>query len=136
MTITVPTSNKREVVDITDKITREAGNATGLIHIFSMHSTTAITTANMDPGTDQDLLDVLQVMMPQLQWRHPHNPQHTPDHLLASIVGPSLSVAVKGGQLQLGRWQRIVLLDFDGGQERHIEVTVMASASPDPTFVL
>lgn len=136
MTITVPTTKKREVVDLTDKISREVAGLTGLVHIFSLHSTTAITTANLDPGTDQDLLAALDFMMPKLNWQHPHDPEHTPDHLLASIVGPGLTVPVKGGRLLLGRWQHVVLLDFDGGKERHIEVTVMASTSPDPNFVL
>jgi len=127
MTITIPTSEKRQVVDITDKIAREVADKSGHVHIFSSHSTTAITTANMDPGTDQDLLDALTALIPPLQWRHQHEPTHAPDHLLASIVGPSLVVPVKSGQLQLGTWQRIVLVDFNGPQERHIEVSLIGS---------
>lgn len=136
MTITFPSTKKHEVIDITDKITREVANVTGIVNIFAMHSTTAITTANLDPGTDQDLLEALETMVPQLQWRHQHDPQHTPDHLLASIIGPGLSVPVKGGRLQLGTWQRIVLIDFDGPRERQVEVTVTTSQAPDPNFVL
>jgi secondary thiamine-phosphate synthase enzyme len=136
MTITVPTSSKREVIDITDKIAREIAGLTGVVTIFSLHSTTAVTTANLDPGTDQDLLAALDAMLPHLPWQHAHNPAHAPDHLLASIVGPSLSVPVRSGQLQLGRWQRVVLVELNGPQERRIEIAIMASNSPDPNFVL
>jgi secondary thiamine-phosphate synthase enzyme len=136
MIITFPTANKREVIDITDKIAREVANITGQVNIFAMHSTTAITTANLDPGTDQDLLDLFQILTPQIQWRHPHDPQHAPDHLFASIIGPGLLVPVKSGRLQLGTWQRIVLIEFDGPHERQVEVSVIAGQNADPNFVL
>jgi len=138
MTITIPTSEKRQVVDITDKVAREVVDKTGHVSIFVKHSTTAITTANMDPGTDLDLLDALTSLIPPaLQWRHEHEPAHAPDHLLASIVGPGLVVPVKAGQLQLGTWQRIVLIDFDGPQERHIEVGLIGSSDEEvPSLVL
>lgn len=136
MTITFPSTKKHEVIDITDKITREVANITGMVNIFTMHSTTAITTANLDPGTDQDLLQFLETIVPHLQWRHPHDPEHTPDHLLASVVGPGLSVPVKSGRLQLGTWQRIVLIDFDGPRERQVELTITSSQASDPNFVL
>jgi len=137
MTITIPTSEKRQVIDITDKVAREVVDKTGHVSIFATHSTTAITTANMDPGTDQDLLDALTSLIPPLQWRHAHNPGHAADHLLASIVGASIVVPVKSGQLQLGTWQRIVLVDFNGPQERHVEVGLIGASDGEvPTLVL
>lgn len=137
MTITIPTSDKRQVIDITDKVAREVVDKTGYVSIFATHSTTAITTANLDPGTDEDLIDALTSLLPPLQWRHQHDPGHAPDHLLASIVGPGLVVPVKAGQLQLGTWQRIVLIDFNGPQERHIEVGMIGSAESEvPSLAL
>ena len=94
MIITIPTQNRRQVVDLNDVLTEQARGKEGLLCLFVLHSTASITTANLDPGTDLDLLDALAGMTPQLQWRHEHNPAHAPDHLLASIVGPSLVVPV------------------------------------------
>ncbi len=136
MTITVPTSEKRQVVDITDKITREVADQNGLVTIFASHSTVGITTANLDPGTDLDLLDALETLLPQRQWRHQHNPEHTRDHLLASIIGPSLTVPVRGGRLMLGTWQRIVLVELNGPQARNVEVTVIGSGRSDSSLML
>jgi secondary thiamine-phosphate synthase enzyme len=136
MTITVATTEKRQVIDITDKISREAIDFTGYVHLFVMHTTAALTTADLDPGTDQDLLDAVAGMLPQLQWRHPHDPAHAPDHILASIIGPSLTVPVKNGQLMLGTWQRIVLVEFNGAQERQVEVGLIAGQNADPNLML
>lgn len=123
MIITITTKERRQVIDLTDALTEQIrGKTNGHVCVFALHSTVGITTANLDPGTDLDLLDGLAGMLPQLQWRHPHNPAHAPDHLLASIVGPSLVVPVKDGSLLLGEWQHVVLVDFSGPRECAIDI--------------
>ena len=136
MIITIPSTEKRQIVDITDKIARETTDFSGLVSIFVQHSTAAITTADLDPGTDLDLLDALEGLLPNRQWRHPHNPEHAPDHLLSSILGPGLVVPVANGRLQLGTWQRIVLVELNGPQERTIDVTLIGSTHVDASMVL
>ena len=135
MILTIPTNQKREVIDLTDILAEQVRGQSGHIHIFVQHTTAAITTADLEPGTDMDLLDALAGMIPQLQWRHPHNPAHAPDHLLASIIGPSLVVAVKEGSLQLNSWQRIVLLEFNGPQQRAVEFGFIGT-QPAPPVIL
>ncbi len=119
-TMQITTTKQREVLDITDVVTKSLPKDNGVMTVFVAHTTTAVTTADLDPGTDLDLLDALYGMLPQLQWRHPHNPAHAPAHLLASIVGPSLSIPYRDGKLLLGTWQCIVLLEFDGPKERSL----------------
>jgi secondary thiamine-phosphate synthase enzyme len=136
MNITIATTKPREVVDITDKVTREVIDFTGMVSVFVLHTTAAITTADLDPGTDLDLLDGLAGMLPQQQWRHPHNPEHAPAHILSSIVGPGIVVPVNNGQLVLGTWQRIVLIELDGPKERQVAVTLIGSQSADPNLML
>ena len=121
--ISVQTTQKREVIDITDKISSLLGDSAALSHIFVMHTTAAITTMDLDPGTDLDFLEALDGLLPDINWRHPHDPAHTPDHLLASLIGPDVSVPSEDGQLLLGTWQRIVLVEFDGPRERTITVS-------------
>jgi len=116
----IATNRKREVIDITDRI--EVPNGEGALTIFVRHTTAAITTADLDPGTDLDFLDFLQAITPQVQWRHPHDPAHAPDHMLASLIGPSVSVPYKDGKLLLGTWQRIILVELDGPRECEIVI--------------
>jgi len=124
MNIKVNSNKKRQVIDITDVVQRQLPSQSGLVNIFVKHTTAAITAADLDPGTDLDLLDFLNSLVPDINWRHPHNPQHAPDHLLASIVGPAITLPVSGGRLQLGTWQRIILVELDGPRERDIEISI------------
>jgi secondary thiamine-phosphate synthase enzyme len=127
MKLRISTGNKREVIDITNQIQRQLSDQTGIVNIFIKHTTAAITTADLDPGTDQDFLDFLDSLVPDIKWRHPHDPAHAPDHLLSSIIGPEVSVPIENGKLQLGTWQRVILVEFDGPREREIALTLLKS---------
>lgn len=118
------TSGKRSLLDITDEVSRHLPIKDGLVNLFVQHTTAAITTADLDPGgTDQDYLDAFERIVPRLDYRHPHDPSHMPDHILSSLIGPQLTVPVKDGRLQLGTWQRIVLVECDGPRERSVVLT-------------
>jgi secondary thiamine-phosphate synthase enzyme len=120
-TFTVTTRKKDQVMDITDTVEgylREEKNTEGLCSLFVAHTTCAITTADLDPGTDLDLLDALRQLLPKLSYRHPHDPSHTPDHILSSLLGPSLTVPYAQRRLLLGTWQRIILVELDGPRQR------------------
>ena len=136
MNIVIPSTAKRQVIDITDKVTREVVDFTGLVSVFVQHTTAAITTADLDPGTDLDLLDALEGLLPNRQWRHEHNPQHAPDHLLSSIIGPGVVVPVNKGVLQLGMWQRIVLVELNGPQERTVDISLIGNQHTDASLML
>jgi secondary thiamine-phosphate synthase enzyme len=123
MNITISTQTKRQVIDITDQIADCLHKQNGLVSVFVLHTTAAITTADLDPGTDKDFLDFLQSLIPDINWRHPHDPTHAPDHLLSSIIGPGVCIPVNQGKLQLGTWQRIILVELDGPRERNVELT-------------
>ncbi len=125
-TFKVSTRKKDQIVDITDTVERylqEEKNVDGLCSLFVAHTTCAITCSDLDPGTDLDLLDALRHLLPQLSYRHPHDPEHTPDHLLASIIGPSLVIPFARRQLQLGIWQRIILVELDGPRQRTMHMS-------------
>lgn len=126
--LTIQTHQKKQVIDITDKIQEVLDREkTGhnLISIFILHTTAAITTADLDAGTDLDFLDAVTKMLPNLQFRHPHDPSHAPDHILSSLIGPSLTIPVENNTVQLGMWQRIVLVEFDGPRERSLVMTAL-----------
>ena len=73
--LTIPTHRKRQILDITEQLEKHLPNATGICCVNILHTTAALTTADLDPGTDLDMLDAFEAMMPKLHYRHPHNPE-------------------------------------------------------------
>lgn len=126
--LTIKTRTKREIVDITEAVERALGGKSGVCQLTVLHTTAALTTADLDPGTDLDMLDAFEAMVPKLRYRHPHNPEHVPDHILSALIGASVALPVEKGKLLLGTWQRVVLVELDGPRERQIVLAVMAEA--------
>jgi secondary thiamine-phosphate synthase enzyme len=126
--ITVKTHKRREILDITDNVEsllhKNHSQAAGMVNLVVLHTTAALTTADLDPGTDLDMLDAFEAMIPKLRYRHPHNPAHVPDHILSSLIGTSIALPFEHGQILLGTWQRIVLVELDGPRQRELVVTV------------
>ncbi|MEK7059316.1 MAG: secondary thiamine-phosphate synthase enzyme YjbQ [Patescibacteria group bacterium] len=121
--LTVTTDQAKQVIDITEQVQQLVDKDASACVVYVAHTTCAITTADLDPGTDLDLLDAVWEMIPNLQYRHPHNPAHVPAHLATSIIGTSATIPVENGQLILGTWQRVILIDLDGPQQRNLVVT-------------
>lgn len=126
----VKTRKKREIVDITDDLEealqRAHSGSSGICHLSLLHTTAALTTADLDPGTDLDMLDAFEHMVPKLHYRHPHNPAHVPDHILSAVIGTSIALPVESGKVLLGTWQRVVLVELDGPREREIVLALAA----------
>jgi secondary thiamine-phosphate synthase enzyme len=127
-TLTISTKKNDQVIDLTGAIEQylqDETNAEGLCSIFVAHTTCALTTADLDPGTDRDLLDALRQLLPQIPYRHPHDPSHTPDHILSSIIGPSLLIPYQNRRLLLGTWQRVILVELNGPRQRTIHISIL-----------
>lgn len=126
--INIKTTKPKQVVDITDQVNNLIKDIEqGICHLFITHTTAALTTADLDPGTDLDMLDAFDKLIPKLNYRHPHNPSHVSDHILATLIGASVTVPIKNSELILGQWQRVVLFEFSGPREREIVVNVVDS---------
>jgi secondary thiamine-phosphate synthase enzyme len=123
--LSIKTHKKREVLDITDLIEQHLGkNSFGVCHLLVLHTTAALTTADLDPGTDLDMLDAFEGMIPKLRYRHPHNPAHVPDHILSALIGTSVTLPFENKKLVLGTWQRVVLVELDGPRERELAISI------------
>lgn len=125
MKISIKTKKKDEIVDITDKVQgliKDKKDGTIILNV--LHTTCGLTTADLDPGTDEDLLEALRKMLPKINYRHPHDPSHTEDHILSSIIGTTLSINFENGELTLGTWQRIVVVELNGPKEREVSYTI------------
>lgn len=125
---TVTTQRKREILDITEQIEELLPDASGVCCLNVLHTTAALTTADLDPGTDLDMLDAFEAMMPKLRYRHPHDPGHVPDHILSSLIGTGVTLPAQSGSLILGTWQRVILVELDGPRERELSLQFLRAA--------
>lgn len=113
--LTVDTSGRR-LVDLTGEVRRFcAGAPDGLVHVFAPHATAGLALIETGAGSEQDLLDALERLLPRDdRYQHAHgSPGHGADHLLPAIVAPFLVLPLIGGAPALGTWQRVVLVDLN-----------------------
>jgi len=118
-------SQKDQVIDLTETVEdllRKETKADGLCSLFVAHTTCALTTADLDPGTDLDLLDALRQFLPRLSYRHPHNPAHTPDHILSSLLALA-GHSLRAPSAPAGTWQRVILVELDGPRQRQLHLS-------------
>ncbi len=126
----ISTANRKQVVDLTDRIEamiRRAKMQKGLCSLFVTHTTAALTTGEIGEGTEEDFLQVVEQMIPRIHFQHAHNPAHAWSHMASSILGPSLTIPVSGGKLVLGTWQSVMLVELDGPRDRDVHVTLIPS---------
>lgn len=112
--LTITTGATAAAVDITSEASAfVAGRGDGLLTVFVPHATAGVAVFETGAGSDDDLLEHLEVLFPRDdRWRHSHgSPGHGADHVMPAIVAPSISIPVLDGVLALGTWQSIVLVD-------------------------
>ena len=113
--ISIDTGRDRGVFDLTAAAARfVAGRGDGLLSVFAPHATAGIAIIETGAGSDADLMDRLDELVPRddALYRHRHgSPGHGQDHVLPGLVAPSITVPVLGGELALGTWQSVVLVD-------------------------
>lgn len=103
-----------QVADLTAEIAGWVGDrGDGLCHVFAPHATAGVALMELGSGSEEDLATLLARLMPRDgRYVHRHGSEgHGADHLLPVLVSPSLVLAVLGGRLTLGTWQRVVLVD-------------------------
>ncbi|WP_210419880.1 secondary thiamine-phosphate synthase enzyme YjbQ [Mycobacterium helveticum] len=114
-------TSRRRTVDLTDAVRRFCFSCgDGLCNVFVPHATAGVAIIETGAGSDDDLVDTLERLLPRDdRYRHSHgSPGHGADHVLPAIVAPSVTVPVTGGELQLGTWQSIVLVDLNRDNPR------------------
>ncbi len=127
--ITISTEKPQQIVDITEQlkeIVKKSGIKEGICCVYTPHATCAVMiNENWDPNIMLDILDSLESIIPAGKWRHDKVDNNGAAHIKSSIIGPSEIVPIKESKLLLGRWQNIMLADFDGPKEREILVNIM-----------
>jgi secondary thiamine-phosphate synthase enzyme len=119
MTFAVRTGTQPVVHNITGQCEQFAGDASGggdgLLHIFVPHATAGVAILELGALSDQDLLAALEDMLPaDDRWLHRHGSRgHGRSHVMPALIPPYATVPVTGGQLALGTWQSIALVDLN-----------------------
>jgi secondary thiamine-phosphate synthase enzyme len=125
-TASVRTSSRCELVDVTERVaalTEELGVRDGAVLVSSPHTTAGITVnEGYDPDVAGDLLRRLERLAPHGEPDDRHDEGNSDSHLKTAFVGTAQLVPVEGGQLVLGRWQRIFFCEFDGPRSRTLRV--------------
>ena len=107
---------RRRIVDLTDAVRAFcSAHQDGLCNVFVPHATAGVAIIETGAGSDDDLLDTLERLLPRDdRYRHAHgSPGHGADHVLPALVSPSVTVPVQGGKPLLGTWQSVVLVDLN-----------------------
>ena len=126
--IPVETGQRYELVSITDevgRVVRDSGVEQGLCVISSTHTTAAVTiNEDYDRDVPRDLAAACRAFLDVLDVRFEHAEGNSDSHLLTSLFGQSQTLLVRGGALDLGRWQGVFLAEFDGPRRRTVRVAV------------
>jgi len=124
----VRSNQREELVEFTDQVQqklKESGASEGLVALYVQHTTAGLTVnENADPDVPRDLLHALRTLIPQHGMDFRHGEENSDAHIKASLVGSSITIPFKDGELLLGRWQGIFLCEFDGGRERKVIMLV------------
>jgi len=122
-TFDVRTGRTPAIADITGQcgqFARQAsGGGDGLLHVFVPHATAGLALLELGSGSDADLLAVLAELLPaDDRWRHAHGSRgHGRSHVLPAFLRPDATVPVMAGQMALGTWQSIALVDLNVDNE-------------------
>ncbi len=128
MRFSIQTESRTQMMDITSQVqelVNQSGIMDGLVHVFSMHTTGAVTVnENADPAVPVDILSCINKVIP-FDDNFKHMEGNSAAHIKVSLFGPSETIALENGHLVLGTWQSIFFCEFDGPRTRKINVTVI-----------
>lgn len=125
--IKITTKKKYEIVDITQEIEKLIKSIEeGIAIIYTPHATGGIiVNENYDPNIGLDIMEFLDKIISEGKWRHDAIDNNGAAHIKAAIIGPSETIPIKDGKLQLGTWQNICFCEFDGPKQRNITVKII-----------
>jgi len=118
------THKKEEMVNITKEVQDMISIDTGICYIFLRHATAGVFINENEEGLKEDFLNMFGGLINDRDWKHNKIDNNASAHMKASLVGQSVFVPVKDRKLQLGRWQSIFLIEFDGPRQRELIIEV------------
>jgi secondary thiamine-phosphate synthase enzyme len=124
--LSIKTTKRTQAINITSQVARVVRDEkTGVIHVYTPHTTCGLTiNEEADPNVIRDIMEALERMVPA---NHPyaHMEGNSDAHIKAVLTGSSVSIPLSEGGLNLGTWQGIFFMEFDGPRERKVLVTII-----------
>jgi secondary thiamine-phosphate synthase enzyme len=128
------TSEKTQLLNVTDRINeivRKSGIRNGLVHLQSLHTTTALFLNEWQDALLDDVKGFLEETVSADKYYRHNDPQHSDcersnahAHLRGMLMGQSLLLQVRNAKVLLGTWQSIIFAEFDGPRSRSLAVQV------------
>jgi len=125
MNIEIRSGARREMIDITrDVAAAVEGAGDALCHVYVPHTTAAVViNEHADPDVARDLTAAYEAMVPQIRFAHAEG--NSDAHLMATLLGSSVTVPIEAGRLRLGTWQGIFFVELDGPRSRKVWVSLL-----------
>ncbi len=125
---TVQTNQHMHLVDITSKVQEhvtQAGIREGICYLFNPHTTAGLTiNEGADPDVRTDIIKGFKEFVP-IDYPFKHMEGNSPSHIMASLMGASLTLLITNYKLQLGTWQSIYFCEFDGPRTRSVQYRII-----------
>jgi len=150
-TLYYQTENKFHFIDVTDDVidfVEESGVSDGLVHVFCPHTTVAVKINEAENGFIMDFRDFMSKLVPEnhnyrhndLSVRNKNTLCEDPSlcingdsHICQMLIGcSSETIPLRGGELTLGEWQRIFLIEVDKKRKRRLDVSIMTASPVEP----
>ena len=132
-TLEFVTEGNTDIINVSPELNKRLAEigGSGLVHLFVVGSTAALTTIEYEPGlVKHDLKAMFQRLVPDdVEYEHEAtwNDDNGHSHIRASLVGPDLTLPYANGKLATGEYQQVVLIDFDTcPRRRTIIATILA----------
>lgn len=129
--ISVEQGTGPDINDITNEVFAVVGSSnivTGSVNVFVVGSTGSVTTIEYEPGVVADLKRAITSLAPPgLDYEHEKawHDGNGHSHVQAALLGPSITLPIRQGQVSLGTWQQLVVINHDNGpRKRKLEITV------------
>ena len=141
-TIFYITRERLELINITrdvNEVVKKYGMKAGFVMVQSLHTTTAVFINEFQQALLDDIKSFLERLVGRIDyWRHNDpklsecNRKNADSHLRAMVLGHTLSLPVRNGEVALGYWQSVILAELDGPRERSVQIQVLG-VSEEPT---
>lgn len=123
----VSTKERYQLIDITEKveeIIKESGVQDGLVLVFVAHSTAGILLNENEPGLKGDWLKIFKKITSGIDFAHNRTDNNADAHIIAGLIGNEKTLVIEEGELVLGTWQQIFLVELDGPRTRKVIVKI------------
>jgi secondary thiamine-phosphate synthase enzyme len=125
----IKTDTRIKILDITGEIQSVLDRSdlkTGIVHIYSRHSTSGIVVNENEKGLVEDFQSSLESLVPSNNnYHHDRIDNNADSHLRSFLIGNSETIPLYNGKLDLGTWQSVFFVELDGPRTRKVTVTAM-----------